>query len=94
MLSGAFVAAGISNGVINANPIIAMFVIPFVAMGAIGLGSVAYVAVRALSEWPMRLEAASLGVALGTSTLIGVMFGFFPARRAARLDPIQALGRE
>lgn len=28
------------------------------------------------------------------SSLIGVLFGFFPARRAARMDPIHALERE
>ena len=48
---------------------------------------------RAL-DWPMKLEPASLAVALGVSTVIGLVFGFFPARRAARMDPVQALGRE
>ena len=49
---------------------------------------------RRVSEWPMFLEPRALGIALATSTTIGVVFGLFPARRAAKLDPIQALGRE
>ncbi|WP_438024355.1 ABC transporter permease [Sorangium sp. So ce233] len=44
--------------------------------------------------WPMKLEPVALGVALGVSTAIGIVFGFFPARRAARMDPVNALGRE
>jgi putative ABC transport system permease protein len=44
--------------------------------------------------WTMRIEPTSLFVALGTSMTIGLVFGFFPARRAAQLDPIQALRRE
>ncbi|WP_437966086.1 ABC transporter permease [Sorangium sp. So ce260] len=44
--------------------------------------------------WPMKLEPTALGVALGVSTAIGIVFGFFPARRAARMDPVNALGRE
>jgi putative ABC transport system permease protein len=56
-----------------------------------------YAAIRAFSrtlEWPMKLEPASLLVALGVSTTIGLVFGFFPARSAARMDPVQALNRE
>jgi putative ABC transport system permease protein len=64
--------------------------------GAIGtlvaLGVV--VTVARLTEWPMRLEPQALAVALATSSAIGVAFGFFPARRAAKLDPIVALHRE
>ena len=37
---------------------------------------------------------AAAVVALATSGGIGVVFGFFPARRAAQLDPIQALRHE
>ncbi len=52
------------------------------------------VIVKRVSEWPMRLEPTALGIALLTSSVIGIAFGFFPARRAARLDPIAALHRE
>jgi macrolide transport system ATP-binding/permease protein len=36
----------------------------------------------------------SIAAALLSSTLIGIVFGFMPARSAARLDPVQALARE
>ena len=44
--------------------------------------------------WSMAVDPGSLMLALGVSSAIGIVFGFFPARRAARLDPVQALGRE
>jgi putative ABC transport system permease protein len=63
------------------------------ALGALfALGIIT--AVAQLSEWPMRLEPSALAIALVTSSAIGITFGFFPARRAARLDPILALHRE
>jgi putative ABC transport system permease protein len=63
------------------------------AMGAlVALGIIT--AVARLSEWPMHLEPRALAVALVTSSVIGIAFGIFPARRAARLDPILALHRE
>ncbi|MCC6647231.1 MAG: ABC transporter permease [Polyangiaceae bacterium] len=54
---------------------------------------VAWALARA-SGWPIRVQGSAMLIAVATSTAIGVVFGFFPARRAARLDPIQALGRE
>jgi macrolide transport system ATP-binding/permease protein len=40
------------------------------------------------------ISPLSIIVAFGFSTLIGVVFGFMPARNAARLDPVEALARE
>jgi putative ABC transport system permease protein len=44
--------------------------------------------------WPIRIPAMAFLVAVGCSVLTGVFFGFAPARRAARLDPIAALRTE
>jgi len=57
------------------------------AVGAIYAFSIAL-------EWPMRLPPEALLLALGTSLAIGIVFGFLPARRAARLDPIEALRQD
>jgi len=45
-------------------------------------------------DWKMALDPVALGLALFTSAATGVAFGFFPARRASRLDPITALRHE
>jgi len=44
--------------------------------------------------FPMQLNPAAIGVAVATSVFIGLVFGFWPARRAAHLDPIEALRHE
>jgi putative ABC transport system permease protein len=63
-----------------------------VAGAALGIG-----AIRALSDgldWPLKLDPVALGIAVATSAMTGIAFGFFPARRAAGLDPIVALRHE
>jgi macrolide transport system ATP-binding/permease protein len=42
----------------------------------------------------MEVSLASIMAAFFTSTLLGVLFGFWPARNASRLDPIEALARD
>jgi putative ABC transport system permease protein len=66
------------------------------AGGLVG-AALGFTAITALSfalDWSMRLDPFSLALALFVSSGIGVVFGFFPARRAAKLDPVQALSRE
>jgi putative ABC transport system permease protein len=59
---------------------------------ALGLG-LARIATGALGI-PFTIEPNIVAIAFLFSAAVGVIFGYFPARRAARLDPIEALRRE
>ena len=58
--------------------------------GVLGGLGVSYV-ISQVAEWPLLVEPSSVALALLVSGLIGVFFGWYPALRASRLDPIDAL---
>ena len=60
----------------------------------VGLGTGAAKLFSSLMEWPTQLGTESYAIAVGFSTLVGILFGFYPAWRASRLDPIEALRYE
>ena len=60
-----------------------------IALGA-GIGRI----ISALTPLPARLEPWSVALGIGITAAVGLFFGLYPASRAARLDPIEALRRE
>jgi putative ABC transport system permease protein len=52
------------------------------------------IAVRAATPVPMELPATSVFLGVGISSAVGLFFGVYPAQRAAKLDPIEALRAE
>ncbi|APC10954.1 macrolide ABC transporter ATP-binding protein/permease MacB [Providencia huaxiensis] len=65
--------------------------------GLLGIGlsyGISLLAQMALPGWTFSFDPMALVSAFACSTAIGVIFGFLPARNAARLNPIDALARE
>ena len=60
-------------------------------MIGIGLGFGLSAAVQKFMSWPADISSDAIALAFGFAALTGVFFGFYPARKAASLDPIEAL---
>lgn len=63
-------------------------------LAGIALGFLAAQAIAAVTPLPARLEPWSVILGIGITAGVGLFFGAYPASRAARLDPIEALRRE
>ena len=64
--------------------------------GLIGLiiGPIVAYIIASVNKFPFQIDPLSILIAFGVSALVGIIFGFYPAQRAARLDPIVALRTE
>ena len=80
--------------------ILAQFLIEAVLIsitgGIIGVlaGCAASWAVKAVAQWPVYIQPWSVVLSFAVCTVTGIFFGWYPARKAANLDPIEALRYE
>ena len=80
--------------------ILTQFLIEAMTLSLVGgfagiiLGAVGSFAIGHFAGWRTELTASSVVLATGFAAVVGIFFGYYPARKAARLSPIEALRHE
>jgi putative ABC transport system permease protein len=84
----------------HGSDVLMQFLIEAIVLSSLGgligvvLGIVGSILLGNYKGWPVEPSTPAMAIAVAFSAAVGVFFGFYPARKAAQLDPIDALRYE